>query len=240
MRTPEKRGSNRLAGGLADLKRLRKQAAKQSPAPKPGRQAQSTGKGGPASPSPQDIALFRRAMAHVTPIKDTRRAILPAMPVQAAEILRQRRERAMGEDAPAPLDVLSDQFHPASPSGNDSSFVRSGHGPDLLKGLRKGKWLAQASLDLHGNTLEQARERFDRFLQSCLAHQIRCVRIVHGKGYGSRDGEPVLKQTVRRWLRQLEAVQAYSECAEQDGGAGAVQILLRTNMVQSSEGSTAK
>jgi len=230
MRTPEKRGGNRLAGGLADLKRLRKQAAKQLPE---ARQRRPGGKDRSAPASQQDIALFRRAMALVTPIKDTRRAFLPSIPAEAAEILRQRRERATGEDSPAPLRVLSDQFHPASPSGDDSSFVRGGHGPDLLKGLRKGKWPVEASLDLHGSTLEQARARFDRFLQSCLAHQIRCVRIVHGKGYGSRDGEPVLKQTVRRWLRQLDAVQAYSECAEHEGGAGAVHILLRTNMVQS-------
>jgi DNA-nicking Smr family endonuclease len=55
------------------------------------------------------------------------------------------------------------------------------------------------------------------------------VRIVHGKGYGSKDGEPVLKQTIRRWLTQMEAVSAYAECSERDGGAGAVQVLLQAH-----------
>ncbi|HEY9571743.1 MAG TPA: Smr/MutS family protein, partial [Pusillimonas sp.] len=111
----------------------------------------------------------------------------------------------------------------------DSRYLRRGHGPDLIKGLQRGKWPIGASLDLHGSTLEQARERLDRFLQSCLAHQIKCARIVHGKGYGSKDGEPVLKQTIRRWLSQIASVIAYVECSEQDGGAGAVYVLLRAD-----------
>jgi DNA-nicking Smr family endonuclease len=81
---------------------------------------------------------------------------------------------------------------------------------------------------LHGATLDEARARLDQFLQSCLSHQIKSVCIVHGKGYGSRDRTPVLKQTVRRWLTQIDAVLAYTECNEQNGGAGAVQVLLRT------------
>ncbi|MGB6105822.1 MAG: Smr/MutS family protein, partial [Pusillimonas sp.] len=176
--------------------------------------------------SREDVQLFRRTMKTVTPIKDTRRAVLPASPMAPGDILRQRRERAVGQD-PVRLPQTSDHYHPAKVDSDDARYVRPGHGPDLIKGLKRGKWPIGASLDLHGSTLDDARERLDRFLQSCMAHQIKCVRIVHGKGYGSRDGEPVLKQTVRRWLTQLDSVIAYAECPEQDGGAGAVQVLLQ-------------
>src|SRR5690606_12459682 len=98
---------------------------------------------------------------------------------------------------------------------------------DLIKGLRQGKWPVGASLDLHGSTLDEARERLDRFLSSCIEFDVRCVRIVHGKGHGSR-GKPVLKTSLRRWLTQIDAVLAYTECAEADGGAGAVLCLLKT------------
>jgi DNA-nicking Smr family endonuclease len=174
-----------------------------------------------------DVALFRRAVKSVTPIKNTRRAILPPVPMASAVILRQRRSLATGQ-ATVKLAAVSDQYTPAQLSPDASHFVQSGCGPDLAKDLKRGKWPVGASLDLHGATLEQARARLDQFLQSCITHQIRCVQIVHGKGYGSKDGAPVLKQTVRRWLTQLAAVQAYVECSEQNGGAGAVQVLLRT------------
>jgi DNA-nicking Smr family endonuclease len=141
-------------------------------------------------------------------------------------LLEKRRARASGVEVP-PLAKVSDQYSPPGIDHDDSSFLSPGSGPDLLKDLRRGKWPIGASLDLHGSTLDDARERLDRFLHSCHQHEIRCVRIVHGKGYGSKDGEPVLRQTIRRWLSQFVAVQAYVECAEQDGGAGALLVLLR-------------
>jgi DNA-nicking Smr family endonuclease len=97
----------------------------------------------------------------------------------------------------------------------------------LLRGLRRGKWRPQAILDLHGSTEDQAHERLDRFVATCVEHDIRCVCIVHGKGIGSRHGTPVLKSAVRLHLCRLQAVQAWVQCAEPDGGAGAVSVLLR-------------
>lgn len=230
---------------LADLKRLRKEAetvANQAamaksqhvaarggtPAPgkMPGHNVDSNRRVSVAELDTQDRALFRRAVKSVQAIKDTRRAILPPVAVASNAILRERRQRAIGED-PVNLPRESDHYSPAGIDQGNTSFVRHGHGPDLTTGLKRGKWPIGASVDLHGNTLEEARERLDRFLQSCLTHHIRCVRIVHGKGYGSKDGEPVLRQTVRRWLTQMTDVLAYVECSEHDGGAGAVQVLLR-------------
>lgn len=175
-----------------------------------------------------DHALFQRAVRGVTPIGDTRRALLPPVPAASARELRLRREAAAGQSASTPAAV-SDHYVPAATTRDASSFLRAGCGPDLLKGLRRGKWAIGATLDLHGSTLEEARQRLDQFLQSCLTHQVRCVCVIHGKGHGSRHGEPVLKTTVRRWLGQLDCVQAYVECREEEGGSGAVQVLLRAN-----------
>ena len=122
---------------------------------------------------------------------------------------------------------LSDNYSPATHDQDDSRYLKPGHGSDILRDLKRGKWPIGASLDLHGSNLEDARERFERFLDSCLTHDVKCVRIVHGKGYGSRNGDAVLKSTVRRWLTQLDEVIAYTECSETDGGSGAVQVLLK-------------
>lgn len=174
----------------------------------------------------EDRALFRRVVASVHPMAPPNRAILPPVPAAPASILKQKRQAATGTDI-APPTPVSDHYAPARLAADACHFVQTGHGPDLAKKLAQGKWPIEASLDLHGSTLDEARQRLDGFLRSCLQHHIRCVRIVHGKGHGSKDNASVLKETTRRWLTQLEDVMAYVECNERDGGAGAVQVLLK-------------
>ncbi len=191
-----------------------------------------------------DRRLFRYAVRHVDKIKDPGRVLLAPLAPAAAGILAERRRLAAGLQEAAGATMLSDTkiasatanagkrplsdtYTPADNHHDDTSHLKPAHGTDVLKDLRRGKWPIGASLDLHGSTVEDARERFDRFLSSCLAHDIKCVRIVHGKGYGSKGGDAVLKTTVRRWLTQVAEVIAYVECAQTDGGSGAVQVLLK-------------
>ncbi len=247
--------------GLADLKRLRAQAAQEQAKPlavaKPGkrrRSRQAAAKaGGRQSEDPrrrtsptdnsargqadggstpeeatvpqEDVVLFRRAMKFVQPMKPSNRIVLPPVRREGERILRRRRQAALGDETATPRRV-SDQYAPARQ--DESSYLKAGYGPDLLKGLRAGKWPIQATLDLHGSTLDEARGRLDQFLTSCVQHNVKCVRIIHGKGHGSQNGESVLKDTARRWLAQIEFVLAYAECSEQNGGSGAVQALLKT------------
>jgi DNA-nicking Smr family endonuclease len=65
------------------------------------------------------------------------------------------------------------------------------------------------------------------FLRRCLARGVRCVRIVHGKGLGSRNREPVLKGKVRKWLAMRDEVLAFCQAPPSDGGGGAVLVLLK-------------
>ena len=223
--------------GLTDLKRLRRQAEQSTAEPKPAGPGKA-GSGNKASPpagkaasacdvplTAQDLALFQQAVKTVQRIDPAGRQVLRPQPQASAHELRERRLRAAGDDA-KPSPSLSQQYAPAGLDQDDSTFRKPTVGPDVVRDLQRGKWPASASLDLHGATQDQAWERLSAFLKSCVEHQIRCVRIVHGKGYGSRDGMAILKQTVRRWLAQWPEVQAYVECAERDGGAGAVQVLL--------------
>lgn len=196
--------------------------------------------------SEADRKLFRSAVRYVERIRDPGRVLLTPTAVAQASILKERRMRAAGLESTKPEKhrgspetparkapqgrkprPLSDSYAPATHDQDDSRYLRAGHGTDILRDLKRGKWPIGASLDLHGSTLEDARERFERFLASCLTHDVKCVRIVHGKGYGSRNGDAVLKTTVRRWLTQVAEVIAYTECTEAEGGSGAVQVLLK-------------
>jgi DNA-nicking Smr family endonuclease len=218
---------------LSDLRRLRAQSVEDTPpaAPvTPGKPDPETPAATSAAPAlaPDDRALFRQAMRFVQPLAHHGRRARRSARRDPDGLLRERRAHAQGEEAPRePAPVRSRRRLPAPPDPEAREFLQAGCGTDLLRGLRRGKWLPEAVLDLHGSTEDQAHERLDRFVTTCLEHDIRCVCIIHGKGIGSRHGTPVLKTAVRLHLCRLQAVQAWVQCAEPDGGAGAVTVLLR-------------
>jgi len=108
------------------------------------------------------------------------------------------------------------------------SFTRNGISAETLKKLRRGHWVVQASLDLHGLRTDEARQAFINFLKECTVREARCVRIIHGKGLGSVNREPVLKGKVLGWLKQREDVLAFCQAPANDGGSGAVRVLLKS------------
>lgn len=107
------------------------------------------------------------------------------------------------------------------------SYRRNGLGQDVVRKLRRGQWTVQAQLDLHGHRVDEARDALGEFLRACVRQQMRCVRIIHGKGLGSKNRTPVLKEKVRRWLVQKEEVLVFVEARPNDGGSGVVLVLLR-------------
>ena len=124
---------------------------------------------------------------------------------------------------------LSDEIDVESllDTDGDLSFCRPGIGPDVLRKLRRGEWSIQAALDLHGHRVDEAREETAQFLREAVKRGLRCVRVVHGKGLGSKDRVPVLRDKVRRWLVQREEVIAFCQARPAEGGAGALVVLLR-------------
>jgi len=107
------------------------------------------------------------------------------------------------------------------------SFARHGISSDTLRKLRRGHWVIQASLDLHGLRSDEARLAYVDFLKHCQHREIRCVRIIHGKGLGSMNKKPVLKSKVRNWLVQKDEVIAFVQARAADGGSGALMVLLK-------------
>ena len=107
------------------------------------------------------------------------------------------------------------------------SFRRPEVGPDVPRDLRRGRWVVMAQLDLHGMFVEEAREAVSSFLKNAVSRELYCVRIIHGKGNGSPQGLSILREKVRRWLKQRSEVVAFAEPHERDGGAGATIVRLR-------------
>jgi len=112
-------------------------------------------------------------------------------------------------------------------SGEELVFLREGVSRQVLRNLRRGHWIVEDNLDLHGMNRVEAAESVAEFLRQCITRRARCVRIVHGKGLGSRNREPVLKGKLQGWLRARTEVLAFCQAPAADGGGGAVLLLLR-------------
>ncbi len=136
----------------------------------------------------------------------------------------------IADEQAALQESLSDEFDADSLLETDEnlSYTRSGVGQDVVRKLRKGHWVIQAQLDLHGLRRDEARDSLGEFLRKCMRNGTRCVRIIHGKGLGSINKEPVLKQKVRNWLIQKDEVLAFSQATAADGGSGALIVLLKS------------
>lgn len=98
----------------------------------------------------------------------------------------------------------------------------------ILRKLRRGTWPPQDSLDLHGNKSGAARKLLQGFLQEALQREFRCVLVIHGKGLNSRGGEAVLRKLARHWLIQHPRVAGFCDAPPNEGGSGAVLVLLKS------------
>jgi DNA-nicking Smr family endonuclease len=96
-----------------------------------------------------------------------------------------------------------------------------------MRKLARGNFSVQDEIDLHGMTVPEAKEALQEFVGECELKGLTCIRVVHGKGLGSGNRGPVIKNKVNKWLRQWNAVLAFVSARQVDGGTGAVYVLLR-------------
>lgn len=170
-----------------------------------------------------DKTLFRRSIGPVRRLRaapgvdGARRRPRPVPRQRLADEAQVLRE--MAEDLP----ILSDSLE----TGDELRFAREGVTHAMMRRLRRGYYVVEAELDLHGLTAPEAREALLGFLARCRHRGVRCVRIIHGKGLKSPGGRPVLKAHLNRWLPRCNEVLAFCSAPPGDGGTGAAYVLLR-------------
>ncbi len=170
-----------------------------------------------------DADVFRHAIGTVAPLKVPPRMTPARVPPSPLPLQTRLDEEAVL------LEALSDEYDPESLLDTDDSlsYCRAGVRQEVVRKLRRGTWIVQAQLDLHGMRREEAREALSEFIHEAVKQGMRCIRVIHGKGLGSIGKEPVLKGKVRAWLVQKEEVIAFCQARPHDGGAGAVVVLLQ-------------
>ncbi|HDZ57180.1 MAG TPA: DNA mismatch repair protein MutS [Pseudomonas xinjiangensis] len=182
------------------------------------------------SNEPDDLDLFKQATKGVKPIKvdhaDT------GKPRADKALLKTLRQGAVRTDNRLRVDGLSDQFvidvHPEE----DLSWAANGVQESQLRKLKNGQIPFEGSIDLHGMTVEKARELLWEFLAEANKLEIRCVRITHGKSIRNDGRKPILKSHVNTWLRQHEQVLGFTSCTPRHGGTGSVYVLLKRTMLE--------
>ncbi len=170
-----------------------------------------------------DDDLFRRAMSGAKPLRtDDRVAEASRKPKPKARFSKADEHAVLAESLQAEIDDIEQS------SGDALRFKRASVSRTTMRMLAKGSYAIQAEIDLHGMTVAEAKPRLEKFVQRCAGNNKLCIRVVHGKGLGSGERGPVLKNGVNRWLRQWDTVLAFVSARQVDGGTGAVYVLLRS------------
>jgi DNA-nicking Smr family endonuclease len=186
----------------------------------------------PVDAAAGDAEAFRAAVRDVTPL-----AQAPA----TAGLSKPKPRGRLRKPAAAAAAAAADNLDEAMPligaegiAGADAvtvdgvlSFQRAGVRIQVMRRLRRGLYPIDDELDLHGLTQSAARNQLADFLVRSRDGGLRCVRIIHGKGYRSGARGPVLKTAVNLWLRRHMDVMAFVSARAIDGGTGAMYVLLR-------------
>lgn len=169
----------------------------------------------------QEKFSFREAVGDVQPIKQdrvapfrARRAPVPEQSIRDAQEVMQT--------------LLSGRHDPFEvETGEEVLYARRGVGPSVMHKLRRAHYAIEAEIDLHGLRVSEAHELMNSFLRTAGLEGKRCVKIIHGKGLSSDGKLPILKEKVDAWLARRGDVLAFCSARPNDGGTGAVYVLLK-------------
>lgn len=124
--------------------------------------------------------------------------------------------------------VLHDKNDLNNVSGEEFiSYKQASISHKILRKLRKGQYNVEATLDLHGMTVDNAKHAVQQFLQGCIQHDIRVAVVIHGKG---KNNMAILKNKLNQWLRDVHVVLAFCSATSLHGRHGAIYVLLKRSL----------
>ncbi len=171
-----------------------------------------------------DNENFRAAMTSVRPLKYEQRHRDDSIRPSRSGAKRNTAEDDAATSTSAENSAIYRQVHDASSQA--LPLLRDGLPRKTLRRMGSKQCPVADSFDLHGMKEKAAAQALNRFLVHALQDDLECIRIIHGKGLRS-DGPPVLKLMSWKLLWQNPSVLALKPCAPDEGGNGAVLVLLR-------------
>ncbi|MBT42373.1 MAG: endonuclease SmrB [Idiomarina sp.] len=167
----------------------------------------------------EDSALFRDAVKGTQTLANDTIEPLPAKD-KVKRKQQQAKAHPEAQTSRAASDFFSDEFKGYIEDGT-VKYVAEGESHYLLKQLRRGDYVPDMLLDLHGLTLAAAKQELAAMLKACEQQLIECCCIMHGHGSGK------LKQQVPHWLIQYPRLRAFHQAPKEWGGDAAIIVLLQ-------------
>jgi DNA-nicking Smr family endonuclease len=175
-------------------------------------------------------ALFRNATQGAKQIIQEARlpqTTTPKLPKASNATVLARRAAAIGTEG-ASIDGISDTKALLNPVSSEAtlSFRQKTLQHGVFEQLKAGHLRWVHAVDLHGCTTEQARAAVLEIIKAAQSDPAALsplvIKIVHGKGI-----EATLKTYVNSWLRQHQEVMGFISAPTNQGGTGAVLVLLK-------------
>ncbi len=174
----------------------------------------------PAPKKEEDLELFWQAMADVEPLKQKG----PEITLPKKSKVKVQEPKEWEQFFTGNFEFLveyTDEYLQGSVKGVNQK---------VLNKLKRGEFSIEATLDLHGFTVDDAKITFLEFVRDNYLQNKRCLLIITGRGINSPLGLGVLKREVQSWLTReplKRIVLAFCSALPCHGGAGAIYVLLR-------------
>lgn len=115
---------------------------------------------------------------------------------------------------------FSDEFEPHLSENGPMQYARTGVSKYEVKKLRRGVYVPDIYLDMHGMTQQEAKRELAAMIAECLKEHVSCACVMHG------IGTHILKKKAPLWLAQHPDVLAFHQAPLEFGGAGALLVLI--------------
>jgi len=172
----------------------------------------------------KDKELFLAEMGDVTPLKNSQDVRAPRLTHKDSINAAARREAAEAPSQTDPNPLTTERVEILS-TQDELIYKKDGVQQGVFKNLRLGKYEIHSSLNLHGKSIDQARQHLFQFILDSHKADLRCLLIQHGKGIKSQQA--LLKSYVNQWLRRFDQVLAFHSALPHHGGTGSVYVLLK-------------
>lgn len=162
--------------------------------------------------------LFRESITGARPLKQD--TVKPPKPRRQKAVLPAR--RLLQEQVDNSF-YFSDEYQPLLDNEGPARYVRPDASPYEVKKLRRGDYIPELFLDLHGLTQMQAKEELGALIAACRREHVHCACVMHG------HGKHILKQQTPLWLAQHPDVLAFHQAPKIFGGDAALLVLIALN-----------
>ena len=168
--------------------------------------------------SEEDLALFKTSLGKTKKIKQDTVVHKPVKPIKA--VVEQQKFQQQQSDS---AFYFSDEFQPLLQE-DPIRYTREGADPYEVKKLRRGVYVPDLFLDLHGLTQAEAKQEIAALIIACRQEHVYCACIIYG------HGKNILKKQTPMWLAQHPNVLCFHQAPKEFGGTAALLLLVDQDM----------